>query len=146
NSVRSRLYLTADKDDPDRRTLKTMKANYGRIGDEIKLRWSRGVFVLDDGKPSASNALLNAHAERVFCDALDAVNAAGMRVAVTKGTNYAPRIIADRPDAKGIKQKALEAAMQRLLVDGQIRLEWEGPPSKKRQKLVVVREEMEEAA
>ncbi len=34
NSVRSRLYFTADKTDEDLRLLKNMKTNYGRKGAE----------------------------------------------------------------------------------------------------------------
>ena len=46
NSVRSRMYLHRDKE--DRTILKTMKNNYGRIGDTIPLRWERGCFVRDE--------------------------------------------------------------------------------------------------
>lgn len=146
NSVRSRLYLTADKDESDMRVLTTMKANYGQTGGQLRIRWRKGAFILDDGRPSPASALLEAAAERVFCDVLDALNEAGIRVASTKGVNFAPRIMAERPDAEGMKAKALEGAMNRLMVAGQIKVEWEGPPSKKRQRLVVARQEMEEAA
>lgn len=53
NSVRSRLYLTApkpkagDDDKPsDIRHLKTMKANYGKFGHKVEIRWNRGCFEL----------------------------------------------------------------------------------------------------
>ncbi|PND20955.1 ATPase [Ensifer sp. MMN_5] len=141
NSVRSRLYLTrpTDKDaDPDLRILKTMKSNYGKTGDEIRLRWKDGSFVLDDGKPSPGNALIAAKAERVFKDLLAAINASGDRVAKTKGINYAPRVMAERPDAEGMTVKQLEAAMLSLLAAGVLRIDMEGPPSKMRQRLVLV--------
>ena len=146
NSVRSRLYLTADKDESDLRVLTTMKANYGQTGGQLRIRWRKGAFTLDDGKPSPASALLEATAERVFCDVLDALNEAGIRVASTKGINFAPRVMAERPDAEGMKAKTLEGAMNRLIVAGQVKVEWEGPPSKKRQRLRVVRAELEEAA
>ena len=49
NSVRSRLYLSRITDggfeaDPDRRVLTTMKANYGRIGEETHMKWHARVF------------------------------------------------------------------------------------------------------
>jgi RecA-family ATPase len=50
NSVRGRSYLTRPKHhddeegDPDERVLKLMKSNYGRTGNEIRLRWHQGVF------------------------------------------------------------------------------------------------------
>ncbi|MDW9583465.1 AAA family ATPase [Sinorhizobium meliloti] len=141
NSVRSRLYLTrpTDRDaDPDLRILRTMKNNYGKTGDEIMLRWKDGAFVLDDGKPSPGNALIAAKAERVFKDLLAAINASGDRVAKTKGINYAPRVMAERPDAEGMSVKQLEAAMLSLLAAGVLRIDMEGPPSKMRQRLVLV--------
>lgn len=56
-SVRARIYLTkpqSGKDDDgddtptDQRILRIMKSNYGPPGGKIKLRWQRGVIVLDD--------------------------------------------------------------------------------------------------
>lgn len=143
NSARSRLYLTkGDKDtDPDVRILKTMKSNYGKTGNETRLRWKDGVFVLDDGKPSAGSALVAANAERVFRDVLSAINRSGDRVAKTKGVNYAPRSIAEHPDAQGVSVKNLEAAMRRLLAAGEIKIIFEGPASKKRQRLIVTSED-----
>ncbi|WP_165422069.1 AAA family ATPase [Rhizobium ruizarguesonis] len=139
NSVRSRLYLTkGDKDaDPDIRIMKTMKANYGKTGDEIRIKWKDGIFVLDDGKPSPSSALVNVRAERIFRDVLSAINRSGERVAKTKGLNYAPKVMAERPDAQGLSAKLLEAAMQRLLAAGELRVVMEGPPSKPRQRLML---------
>jgi RecA-family ATPase len=54
NAVRSRLYLTRREParggavDGTARVLKTMKANYGAIGDSIALRWEGGVFRADE--------------------------------------------------------------------------------------------------
>lgn len=50
NSVRSRLYLHRDKN--DQTVLKTMKSNYGKIGDTIPLIWERGCFILADPRPA----------------------------------------------------------------------------------------------
>jgi RecA-family ATPase len=50
NAVRSRLYLTRPEGERDDvRVLKTVKANYGRIGETIVLRRKGGVFVVKDG-------------------------------------------------------------------------------------------------
>ena len=62
NSVRSRAYLTGDKQrteadgqlyegDRDVRYLKTMKQNYGAAGESWRLRWQDGVFVRDLNAP-----------------------------------------------------------------------------------------------
>ena len=50
--VASRLYLTRpdskdEQPDPDVRVLKSMKANYGTIGGEIRMRWANGVLTAD---------------------------------------------------------------------------------------------------
>lgn len=144
NSVRSRLYLTRPDDkgaDPDLRILKTMKSNYGTTGGERRLRWKNGAFVLDDGKPSAGSMMLAAKAERIFRDVLSAINRSGDRVAKTKGINYAPKVMAERPDAEGMSVKSLEAAMHSLLAAGDLRVVMEGPPSKPRQRLILTSED-----
>ena len=68
NSVRSRLYFTADKTDEDLRLLKNMKANYGRKGAETKLRWHEGAFILDDGKPSATSRVSSQPCRQSFLE------------------------------------------------------------------------------
>jgi len=141
NSVRSRLYLTADKDDEDLRVLKGMKSNYGRKGGEIRMRWDNGAFTLDDGKPSAAAGMLNKRADEKFRELLSAINRTGQRVAPTKGVNYAPSLMAERPDAGGLDKKALEGAMHRLLAAGLIKVVLDGPPSKQRQRLIVAAED-----
>lgn len=144
NSVRSRLYLTRPDDkgaDPDLRILKTMKANYGTTGGEIKIRWKDGAFVLDDGRPPVGMAMVAAHAERVFKEVLSNLNRSGMRVSTGKGVNYAPTVMADMPGAEGVSKKALEAAMKSLLSRGEIKVIMEGPQSKQRQKLIVSAED-----
>ncbi|QKC97280.1 AAA family ATPase [Mesorhizobium sp. NZP2298] len=145
NSVRSRLYLTRpegkDDIDPDARVLTTKKINYGKVGNELRMRWQDGVFVLDDGKPTAVSGLLNRRHDEAFRSLLSAVNRTGQRVASTRGVNYAPNVLAARPDAEGVTRKQFEAAMQRLLADGIVKVVWEGPPSKQRQRLIVSAED-----
>ncbi|WP_181172163.1 AAA family ATPase [Mesorhizobium sp. B2-4-8] len=145
NSVRSRLYMTRpegkDDVDPDARVLTTKKINYGKKGGEIRMRWQGGVFVLDDGKPSAASGLLNKRTDETFRSLLSSVNRTGQRVASTRGVNYAPAVLAARPDAGGFTKKQFEAAMQRLLADGIVKVVWEGPPSKQRQRLIVSAED-----
>lgn len=145
NSVRSRLYLTRpegkDDSDPDARVLTTKKINYGKVGNELKMRWQDGVFVLDDGKPTAFSGLLNRRHDETFRNLLSAVNRTGQRVASTRGVNYAPAVLAARPDAEGVTKKQFEAALQRLLAEGIVKVVWEGPPSKQRQRLIVSAED-----
>lgn len=142
NSVRSRLYMTkGDKDDdPDLRILKTMKANYGKTGDEIKIRWQDGAFVLDDGKPSPASGLINAHHEQTFLRLLSDINRSGQRVSASRSNTYAPTVFAGMEE--GTTKKQFEAAMTRLFKSEQIRVVMEGPPSKQRQRLVVIADEI----
>jgi RecA-family ATPase len=72
NSVRSRLYLTREIDsqgfeaDPDKRVLTTKKANYGRVGGEITVRWHNGVFEAAAAPSPADAAEASSKALRVF--------------------------------------------------------------------------------
>ena len=54
------------------------------------------------------------------------------------GSTYAPAIFARHPDAAGVTNKMLGAAMQRLLDANKIRIEEEGPKSHRRSRLVLV--------
>lgn len=141
NSVRSRLYLTHAKDDDDGRLLTTKKSNYGKLGTELKIRWQDGVFVSDDGKPSPAAGLLKQRAVETFRTLLSAINRTGVRVAPTKGVNYAPRVMAGRKDAGSIKEKQFEEAMEQLLDDGLVKVVFEGPPSRPRQRLILSSED-----
>lgn len=144
NSVRSRLYLTRPEgraEDPDLRILRTMKANYGTTGGEIKLRWKDGVFVLDDGRPRPGSQLLAAQAERVFKELLSLFNRTGQNVSDVTGTSYAPAKMAEHPSAAGVSKKSLKEAMQRLLDRGEIKIIMEGPPSRQRKRLVLASED-----
>ncbi|KYK44784.1 hypothetical protein A1D31_35770 [Bradyrhizobium liaoningense] len=142
NSVRSRLYFTADKTDEDLRLLKNMKANYGKRGAETKLRWHEGAFILDDGKPTAHAALLANHADQVFLRMLSSINASGRRVSSSRSTAYAPTVMAAMPEREGTTKKALEEAMARLFTENTIAVVKEGPPSRQRERLVVVEDEI----
>lgn len=75
NSVRSRLYFERIKDaddveiDTDLRVLKVMKANYGPVGVEVRVRWSKGVFRLDGQTAGGFDKLAaDAKADRTFLD------------------------------------------------------------------------------
>lgn len=137
NSVRSRLYLTRDKEDTDLRILTVMKSNYGETGREIRLRWKAGAFVLDDGKPSAANILLCARAEKVFLDVLEKCSATGRNLSPSPSAAYAPKLIAEHPDSEGVSKRDLEAAMGRLLNANRIRIEVVGSPKRSTKRLVI---------
>ena len=53
--------------DPDVRVLRVMKSNYGRIGDEHKLRWQNGVFVATSRSGAAASHLSRQETELIPC-------------------------------------------------------------------------------
>jgi RecA-family ATPase len=146
NSVRSRLYfdrIRADDNsepDPDARVLRSMKSNYGRVGEEIVLHWRRGIFVPDS---TTAGGLMAAHdamtrADEAFVKLLMLYEAEGRgAVSPNPGSNYAPKIFADHALAGGFKTRALKGAMDRLLAAKRIETIMTGPPSRMRQHLVV---------
>lgn len=138
NSVRSRLYFKRITDgdvenDPDARLLETMKANYGRVGEQIKLRWRRGVFVTEDKSPdSFSEIAAHSKAERVFMTLLETYRAEGRHVSASPSANYAPTVFSRDGRAEGVNRASLVKAMNRLFQSQQIRVAHYGPPSKRR--------------
>ncbi|WP_299436770.1 AAA family ATPase [uncultured Rhodospira sp.] len=133
NAVRSRLYLSRpretddDGEDRDARTLSTKKSNYGVVGDELRIRWQEGVFVLDepdtgflgrmDARPKANRA------EEAFLACLDAVAEQGRTVTdASNSPKFAPKVFATMPQARGIGRKPLEKAMVALFSAGTIKV------------------------
>lgn len=143
NSVRSRLYLTAptgEDTDPDARVLTTMKSNYGRAGDTLKLRWQDGVFVRDDGRPALHVGLTNTMADRVYLSLLSKLTRQGQKMSPNPSPSFAPKVMAAHPDAEGLSKKQLAAAQQRLLDGDKIRIVEEGPASRRYKRLIVTEE------
>lgn len=145
NSVRSRLYFERVKggdgteDDPDARVLKTMKANYGRTGDEIRLRWRRGVFTTEAKSGSSfSRIAAQAHADRVFLDLLGAYEGEGRKVSATPSANYAPTVFAKDARSDGVGRAGLVQVMNRLFEERRIKVVEYGPPSKRRSRIVLL--------
>jgi RecA-family ATPase len=127
NAVRSRLYLTAprqdDREQPDRdyRELRTMKANYGARGGVLKLRWRDGVFTRDDEPTGIIGSINRRSADDAFLACLDAAAAQGRHVTdANNSPRYAPKVFASMPQADGITKDQLQAAMARLFNAGKI--------------------------
>lgn len=136
NSVRSRLYLERVTQDgyeanPDARVLKTMKANYGRIGGEISMTWRDGVFVADAPETGLDRMASGMKAERVFLKLLRLFAEQGRRVNANSGLSYAPSVFDKHPEGEGIKKSAFRSVMDVLLGKGTIAIGQDGPPSKR---------------
>lgn len=144
NSVRSRLYLRRIlrqegdgrivEEDPDLRELMTMKANYGRSGDRMEMRWVEGRFV-PTTDPIAANISLDglgsAKAEAVFLKLLHTYIFEGRNVSCNPSSpTYAPRLFAGDDRCERQTEKALQRVMNALLERGEIENVVYGPPSK----------------
>lgn len=135
NSSRSRLYLErvtqeGYEADPDARVLHKRKANYGRTGEEIALRWQAGVFVAQEAEQGLDRCAANAKAERVFLRLLREHTDQGRRVNANGGSRYAPKVFAEHHGSEGVTKRAFRAAMERLLSDGRLQQMTEGPASR----------------
>lgn len=136
NSVRSRLYLERVTQDgyeanPDARVLKTMKANYGRIGGEIGMTWRNGVFVADAPETGLDRMATGMKAERVFLKLLRLLTEQGLRVNANNGPSSAPATFAAHPGSEGVRKPAFKTAMAVLLGKGVVKIAEEGPPSRR---------------
>jgi len=132
NQVRSRIYLSLGQQDsggvsdPDARELTNSKPNYSRRGEAIKFMWHKWAFVREDDLPPnvlAEQALtIRANAENArFLECMDKTFEEKRTVSASgSASNYAPRVFAKMPLAKGMKASGFEAAMQRLFHLGQI--------------------------
>lgn len=143
NSVRSRLYLTRpateenEISDKDARLLKKMKSNYGSIGDTIGFRWIDGAFVADEAEGMLDRSARNSRIDRVFLECLRKLIQQGESVSANASSTYAPKVISRRFPDCGARSRELDAAMHRLINQGVIRIETEGPPSRRRSFLVI---------
>jgi RecA-family ATPase len=129
NSFRSRLYFSralgedGTEADPNRRTLRKAKANYSSIGEQLRLKLSRGViqseFLAEDGKSDAGRPSV----DDVFMSLLKESLAAGRRVSDSdRAGNYAPREFCSRPNNSGYTKPQFKAAMERLFSAKKIEL------------------------
>lgn len=140
NASRSVITLKADETNPDRVTLKLVKANHAKRGDEIALLWKDGVLGLEvQNAGGVFGQIQRRNAERAFLDGLQALAGAGKRVNSKRNTpNFAPRIIAQMDAAAGFSERDLNRAMLRLLEGKQICEVEDGPASRRRAFLEII--------
>jgi RecA-family ATPase len=134
NAVRSALYLRVpeDKAEAERgiRVLETQKSNYGPTGQAVRLQWGDGGLALEQAPNSLVRMAEDAKVDDLFLQLLDKRNAQARPVRPGKGRDYAPAEFARDPAAAGIRSKAFEASMERLIEAGKIKVVTVGPPSK----------------
>lgn len=143
NSVRSRLYVERIMEDgyepdPDARRITTKKANYGKTGNEILLKWQNGVFVPEsEGGAMGANAA-SMKARRVFLDLLRKYTDEGRNVNAKGGTNYAPTVFSKDKRNERVSRSAFNEAMNDLFASGTIIQEECGRPGKPSSRIVEV--------
>jgi AAA domain len=116
NSVRSRLYMRTDPDDPDLRVLEQMKANYSASGASWRLAWRDGCFIAVDSATGPSDSEKRADDSALAC--VVALNSQGRRVAPSRFGATAEGL----PQAAGLKRRALNAAIERLISCEKVRV------------------------
>jgi RecA-family ATPase len=136
NSVRSRLYMSRivqDGYEPDtrKRVLSVKKQNYGETGAEFSMTWQSGVFIPDVVETGLDRLAASAKAERVFLKLLRLFTDQGRRVNHAGGPNYAPKLFGEHPAAEGMTKRVFKTAMESLLHAEKIRIEAEGPASRR---------------
>jgi RecA-family ATPase/5S rRNA maturation endonuclease (ribonuclease M5) len=129
NSVRARAYLhavtTDDGTEVDQtlRQLDFAKNNYGPIAEKVLMRWKAGVFVLEPKAGSLEKLAADQKTEQVFLELLERFNGQCRYVNDKGGRAYAPALFAKEPQAAGISNEMLAAAMRRLFTANKIHLE-----------------------
>jgi RecA-family ATPase len=142
NFARARAYLQSLASDKDRaddglRKLSFMKQNYGPRGKPIELQWSDGRFVVP-GLASFERKAAENRIDDLFLMLLDRANNRGLPVSPNQSKTYAPTEFVKEPEAinEGVTKAQFEASMKRLIDSDQVRPIEEGPPSRRRSRLV----------
>jgi RecA-family ATPase len=139
NSVRSRLYLTRDKqsnddgeEDNNCRILRGMKNNYGATGGKVKLRWENGLFRRTDG-PGYDGQIERLAMESALVEIVTKIIKNGARPARKPNAQNSLVNIAQQPEHLGRRYKfeSLCQAQDRLVKNGRLVSVWLGPPSKR---------------
>jgi RecA-family ATPase len=143
NACRARLYLrhvSKSKDDEDGvgdlRELATKKANYGPSGEATRLRWSRGIFVVDGTGSSIEQAATEQKIDDLFLALLDQLETQGRNVTPEPSRSGAAATFAAHPDAGQVTAKAFQKAQDRLLKRGVLTTAQWGPASKGKRKII----------
>ncbi|WP_294275080.1 AAA family ATPase [uncultured Sphingomonas sp.] len=136
NQVRSHIHMKVDEDDPDRRELTLAKAKYARLEEPVMLRWYRGAFRLENDVPDDDASRFSAlhHKQNdLFFACLAKMTEQQLPASHSPNAgNYAPKVFAMMPEAKGLKPDELAKVMARLKGRGLIEvgeLEFDRPGS-----------------
>jgi RecA-family ATPase len=147
NSVRARMYLKAAREgkngddgaDNGLRELEFKKNQYGRLGHRILLRWEDGLFVpVSSDAVTIEQVLANDAVDDLFLTLLRRFTEQGRNVSPSPCSTSAAVLFADQPEAnqRKLSRGLFAASQERLLATGKLKVVTEGPPSRRRDKLV----------
>ena len=120
NSVRARWTIgpeQAEEGAPcEGLILSRVKSNYAAGADAtVRLKWADGVLAPADA-PASGGHVSRAACEQVFMTLLARCESAGLMLSESRNAaNFAPRIMAKRPDRNGYGKKEFETAMHTLI-------------------------------
>jgi RecA-family ATPase len=140
NTMRSRLYFQPlkDGDSEGLKVLEVLKANRGPTGEKVILEWRNGLFLPLKTVTTVERAAREQEVDTAFLTALRRLNGQNQTVSPGKTSKHsAANMMQDSVETKGISNKELAAAQQRLLDAGKIRIEAYGSPSRGTSRLVV---------
>ena len=137
-----RVKLEGGEEDKNLRVLSLAKSNYGPADIKITVRWEDGVYVPVDGG-TVTAAMSRVTAIYWFQVLLRRLAGQGRYVSHKKGTNSAPSLFAEEPEAKErrITKRDFNEAMTALFSLGKIKAEEYGPPSKRASRLALMEPE-----
>jgi RecA-family ATPase len=143
NSVRARFYMKGVKpengDEPDNnlREIVFKKNQYGPLAENIVVRYQDGLFLPVLGISTIEQAAREADADAI---SLQQIRTDQMNLSNNPHAgNYAPRVFAKTLEAKKqrLTESDFEAAMQRLIAGGKIKIERYGRPAEPRYRVVL---------
>jgi RecA-family ATPase len=129
-AFRFRQYLKGAKAEPgeqpngDLRELQFKKNQYGPLAETIVLRYQHGLFLPEQGLSTIDKAAFEAKTEDLFIDLLGRLIERGVDPSPAPTSHvYAPTLIVQEPEAKGVRKEAIKAAMARLIDRNRIHIE-----------------------
>ena len=145
NAVRARAYLkgikpeNGEQPDNDLREIVFKKNQYGRLAENILLRYQGGLYLPLEGIGPIDAVAKAAIAEDVFLTLLKRFCDANRNIGANVGPGYAPAAFAREDEAKqaGLSKLNLEVAMRQLFKTGKIWNEPYGKPSRIRYRIAV---------
>lgn len=150
NAVRSRLYLTRpDRGGRDDRLLSAKKSNYGPAVDDIHLRWSAGVFAVDDDSEQPFRPIDESEydpAEIAYLTALATCLTRGEELSpALNQAHYVIKRLMREPAAKKQSRQSLEQAHGRLMQRGVIKIRVEGRASREKKRIAFAEADIAES-